>query len=104
MTVPNNLSIIIDYRDAKAHVDTGADYSVLSGKLFRHLRKVTTPWDGTQIRTAGGNLIIPVGRGTARVEIYGETCPGKFVVLQDCATEWVFCTSTALSPIWEPTG
>ncbi|KAM7312853.1 hypothetical protein ISCGN_009757 [Ixodes scapularis] len=68
-----------------ALVDTGADYSALSGRLSQRLRKVTTPWDGLQIRTAGGHLITPVRRCTARFEIHGETCPVKFVVLRDCA-------------------
>ncbi|KAM7295620.1 hypothetical protein ISCGN_025117 [Ixodes scapularis] len=86
-TVSNNLNVVIDGHDASALVDTGADYSVLSGRLSRRLRKVTTPWDGPQIRTAGGHLITPVGRCTARVEIHGETCPVKFVVLQDCSRD-----------------
>ncbi|KAM7303297.1 uncharacterized protein ISCGN_013261 [Ixodes scapularis] len=86
-TVPNNLNVVIDGHDASALVDTGADYSVLSGRLSRCLRKVTTPWDGPQIRTAGGHLIAPVGRCTARVEIPGETCPVKFAVLQDCSSD-----------------
>ncbi|KAM7313892.1 uncharacterized protein ISCGN_003679 [Ixodes scapularis] len=86
-SVSNNLNVVIDGHDASALVDTGADYSVLSGRLSRRLRKVTTPWDGPQIRTAGGHLITPVGRCTARVEIHGETCPVKFVVLQDCSRD-----------------
>ncbi|KAM7307971.1 hypothetical protein ISCGN_011606 [Ixodes scapularis] len=86
-SVSNNLNVIIDGHDASALVDTGADYSVLSGRLSRRLRKVMTPWDGPQIRTAGGHLITPVGRCTARVEIHGETCPVKFVVLQDCSRD-----------------
>ncbi|KAM7303115.1 uncharacterized protein ISCGN_018623 [Ixodes scapularis] len=85
--VSNNLNVVIDGHEASALVDTGADYSVLSGRLSRRLRKVTTPWDGPQIRTAGGHLITPVGRCTARVEIHGETCPVKFVVLQDCSRD-----------------
>ncbi|KAM7292943.1 hypothetical protein ISCGN_026076 [Ixodes scapularis] len=86
-SVSNNLNVVIDGHDASALVDTGADYSVLSGRLSRRLRKVMTPWDGPQIRTAGGHLITPVGRCTARVEIHGETCPVKFVVLQDCSRD-----------------
>ncbi|KAM7312715.1 uncharacterized protein ISCGN_009620 [Ixodes scapularis] len=86
-TVSNNLNVVIDGIDASALVDTGADYSVLSGRLSRRLRKVTTPWNGPQIRTAGGHLITPVGRCTARVKIHGETCPVKFVILQDCARD-----------------
>ena len=85
--VSNNLNVIIDGHDVTALVDTGADYSVLSGRLSRRLRKVMTPWDGPQIQTAGGHLITPVGRCTARVEIPGETCPVKFVVLQDCSRD-----------------
>lgn len=37
-----------------ALIDTGADYSILSGPFAAALKKVTTAWDGPQIRTAGG--------------------------------------------------
>ncbi|KAM7285274.1 uncharacterized protein ISCGN_032228 [Ixodes scapularis] len=81
------LHVVIDGHDASALVDTGADYSVLSGRLSQRLRKVTTPWDGPQIWNADGHLITPVGICTARVEIHGETRPVKFVVLQDCSRD-----------------
>lgn len=83
-TVPKNLNVIID---ASALVDTGTDYSVLSGMLSRRLRKVTTLWDGPQIRTAGEHLITPVSRCTAGVEFHDEICLVKFVILKDCARD-----------------
>ncbi|KAM7313460.1 uncharacterized protein ISCGN_003324 [Ixodes scapularis] len=100
-TVKNNQNNVIDGHDASALVDTGAEYSVLSGRLSQRLRKVTTPWDGPQLRTAGGHLITPVGRCTACVEIHGETCPVKFVVLRDCARDVIlgmdfFCEYSAV--------
>lgn len=83
----NNLDIIIDGRDVTALVDTGADYSVLSGKLCRNLKKVTTQWDGPDMRTAGGHTVAPIGRCTARVEINGEVRPVKFLVLENCSRD-----------------
>lgn len=87
LSVSNNLNVVIDGYDATALVDTGADYSVLSGNFSRRLRKVTTLWDGPEIRTAGGHLITPIGKCTARVIINGEACPVKFVVLQNCSRD-----------------
>lgn len=85
--VKNNLNVIIYGHDASAFIDKGADYSVLSRRLSKCLWKVKTPWDGPQVRTARGHLITPVGICTARIEIHGETCPGRFVLLQDCARD-----------------
>lgn len=86
-TVYNNLDVVIDGYDVTALVDTGADYSVMSGELCRRLRKVTTQWDGPDIRTAGGHLVRPIGRCTARIEINGLRCPVTFVVLSKCSRD-----------------
>lgn len=85
--VSSNLNVIIDGLDATALIDTSADYCVLSGKLFRRLRKVMTRYDGSPIRTAGSHLIMPTGGYAARVKMHGETCPLKFIVLQDCSRD-----------------
>lgn len=78
---------MIDGRQVTALVDTGADYSVISGPFAAHLRKVRTAWDGPQIRTAGGHLVTPIGRCTARVIFHGNTYPVNFVVLQQCSRD-----------------
>lgn len=54
--VPINLSVFIDGHKAAALVDTTTDYSVLSGRHSRRLRRVRTLWDGPQIHTAGGHV------------------------------------------------
>lgn len=69
--------------------DTGADHSVISKALATSLKKVITPWTGLQIRTAGGHLITPAGRCTARVEIRGFTYVGTFVVLSECSRDLI---------------
>ncbi|XP_065296576.1 uncharacterized protein [Dermacentor albipictus] len=59
----------------------------MNGTFVAQLRKVTTAWDGPQIRTAGGHLITPSGRCTARVTVKGHTYPATFVVLPQCSRE-----------------
>lgn len=46
-----------------------------------------TEWDGPQVRTAGGHLITPLGRCTARVWIRDFTYVGDLVVLPMCSRE-----------------
>lgn len=75
----------IDGCEITALADTGADHSVMSQTLATELKKVLTPWAGLQIRTAGGHLITPVGRCTARITIHGFTYIGTFIVLPDCS-------------------
>lgn len=77
----------VDGRNVTALIDTGADYSVLSGSFADRIKKVTTTWDGPQIRTAGGHLITPSGRCTARLTVNGHTYPTVFVVLQKCSRD-----------------
>lgn len=81
----SDLPLVIDGHEVTALVDTGADYSVLSGNLAARLKKVMTVWEGPQIRTAGGHLITPVGRCTARIQIRGITFIASFVVLKECS-------------------
>ncbi|KAK8777518.1 hypothetical protein V5799_029140 [Amblyomma americanum] len=83
----SDLEVTIDGRKVTALVDTGADYSVMNGTFAAQLRKVTTAWDGPQIRTAGGHLITPSGQCTARVTVKGHTYPATFVVLPQCSRE-----------------
>lgn len=45
------------------------------------------PWSGPQIRTAGGHLITPLGRCTARIGIRGFSYVADFVVLPECSKD-----------------
>lgn len=82
-----DLDVLVDGRDVSALVDTGADYSVISERLATELKKVKTEWDGMQMRTAGGHLITPKGRCTARITIRDDTYPTTFVILQHCSRD-----------------
>lgn len=62
-----NIPVLVDGRNVSALVDTGADYSIISGKLASLLKKVIMPWTGTQVRTAGGHVIAPLGVSTTRI-------------------------------------
>lgn len=79
----------IDGIEITALADTGADHSVISESFATALKKVLTPWTGLQIRTAGGHLISPVGRCTARITIKGFTYIGTFVVLPECSKDLI---------------
>lgn len=57
----------------------------MSGALASKLRKVTTPWQGPQLRTAGGHLVMPTGMCTARIRIRASTFTGSFLVLPVCS-------------------
>lgn len=72
-----------------ALVDTGADYSVISSELARKLKKVLTPWKGPQVRTAGGHLIDPTGKCTARIGIRGFTYVASFIVISECSRDLI---------------
>lgn len=82
-----DLEVSIDGHNVTALVDTGADYSVLSGQLAARMKKVSTTWTGPQVRTAGGHLITPSGRCTARVKIQGHTYLATFVILDQCSRD-----------------
>ncbi|WP_316399455.1 retropepsin-like aspartic protease [Bradyrhizobium sp. 33ap4] len=83
----NNLRIVIDGREIIALVDTGADDCIISAKLAADLRKVTTPWDGPQIRTAGNHLLTPYGKCTASVSVRGVQYVVSFIVLENSARD-----------------
>lgn len=70
-------------------MDTGADFSVMSSELASKLKKVTTPWHGPQILTAGGHLVAPIGVCTARIQIRGAHFPGCFLVLRECSKQLI---------------
>ena len=86
-TTTSDVQLSIDGFDVVALVDTGADYSVMSGSFASKLRKVTTSWDGPHIRTAGGHLVTPSGTCTSRVTINGTTYPAAFVILPKCSRD-----------------
>lgn len=79
----SDIPVQIDGCETSALADTGADHSVMSQTLARALKKVLAPRTGLQIRTAGGHLITPVGRCTARIKIHGFTYIGTFIVLPE---------------------
>ncbi|KAM7307869.1 uncharacterized protein ISCGN_011505 [Ixodes scapularis] len=90
MTTPTaDLQVSIDGHDVTAHVDTGADYSVISRRLATQLKKVTTESNGPLIRTAGGHLVPPSGRCTSRVSIRGHTYLTTFVILEQCSRDLI---------------
>lgn len=67
-------------------MDTGADYSVISAELVAELRKVITPWEhGLNLRSAGGHLLTPIGRCTARLQIPESTFVASFIMLRECS-------------------
>lgn len=57
----------------------------MSSALASQLRKVTTPWQGPPLRTAGGHLVTPTGMCTARVRVRASTFTGSFLVLPVCS-------------------
>lgn len=84
-----DIPVCIDGHNVSALVDTGADFSILSGKLAATLRKVMTPWCSTQIRTAGGHVITPIGQCTARIQIRTSTFVVSCVVLRECSRDLI---------------
>lgn len=68
-----DIPVLIDGRNVTALVDTGADYSIISGKLASLLKKVIMPWTGSHVRTAGGHVVTPLGVCTARLQIRSST-------------------------------
>lgn len=82
-----DLSVAIDGHEVTALVDTGASYSIVSQRFADRLRKVKTPWDGPQIRTAGGHLMTPAGKCTAKVRIGDGDYVATFVILPQCCKD-----------------
>ncbi|KAH9364898.1 hypothetical protein HPB48_018335 [Haemaphysalis longicornis] len=82
-----DIPVLIDNHPVTTLVDNGADYRVINGSLAAQLRKVTTPWFGSPIRTADGHLVAPMGACTATVPICGATFPGSFIGLLECSRQ-----------------
>ncbi|XP_077520763.1 uncharacterized protein LOC144132317 [Amblyomma americanum] len=80
-----DIPVLLDGHSISALVDTGAEFSIISGKLAVLLKKATTPCSGVQIRTAGGHIITPLGQCTARVQISDSTFIVSCLVLRDCS-------------------
>lgn len=76
------LQATIDRRQVTTLIDTGADYSVMIGPFLAQLKKVRTKCNSRRIRTAGGHLVTPTGKCTARVTLRGHAYPVNFVVRQ----------------------
>ena len=79
-----DLSVVIDGHHVTALVDTGADFSIMRQELANRLRKVKTPWTGPHIRSAGGQLMTPTGKCTARLIIGDTSFVATFVLLPEC--------------------
>lgn len=84
-----DLVICIDGHEVVALIDTGADYSIISQTLADRLKKVKMPWCGLQIRSAGGHLMTPIGKCTARIAIGNADFIGSFVVLAECCKDLI---------------
>lgn len=96
--VTNNLNVVFDGHDASVALVARADYTVLSGKLSRRLRKVMVPWDGPHIRTAVRHFITPVGTCTARVEFQGRPVQSRsssfMTDRKTSSLSWTSCVNT----------
>lgn len=84
-----DLVVFIDGHEVLSLIDTGADYSIISQTLADRLKKVKMPWSGLQIRTAGGHLMTPAGKCTARISIGDSNFVGSFVVLAECCRDLI---------------
>ncbi|XP_075739305.1 uncharacterized protein LOC142784700 isoform X1 [Rhipicephalus microplus] len=92
-----DIPVLTDGLQVGALVDTGADYSIISGRLAKDLRKVITPWIGTRIRTTGGHVLTPLGHCTARVKIRASTFVLSCLVLRDCLRQLII----GMDFLWE---
>lgn len=70
-------------------MDTGADFSIMRQELVDRLKKVKTPWTGPYIRSAGGQLMTPTGKCTARLRIGDSSFVATFVILPECCKELI---------------
>lgn len=84
-----DLTVSVDGQQVTALVDTGADFSIISENLAVRLKKVKTTWTGPHLRTAGGQLLMPVGRCTARLDIGGSSFVATFVILTSCCKDLI---------------
>lgn len=83
-TVTADLTVTIDGLEVTALVDTGADFSIISERLAGELKKVRTEWTGPYIRNAGGQVMTPSGKCTARLTIGNRAFVASFVILPEC--------------------
>lgn len=83
-TVTADLAVTIDGHEVTALVDTGADFSIMSEPLADKLKKVRTKWTGPYIRNAGGQIMTPTGKCTARLTIGNAAFVATFVILPEC--------------------
>lgn len=88
-------------------IDMGADLSVISGTFTGQLKKVKSRPDGPEIRTAGGNLVLPTGRCTPPVTVSGCMYPANFVVPRSSASAmsswvWIFLEHIEQSSTFDP--
>ncbi|XP_077525626.1 uncharacterized protein LOC144137578 [Haemaphysalis longicornis] len=81
----NVIDVLIDGVPALALVDTGAAVSVISAKLCRSLKKVTTPLLGLSLQTASSEHVAPLAACTARVAIQNNLYTIEFAVLPMCS-------------------
>lgn len=70
-----DISVLIDCLHVSALIDTGADYSIIRGKLAMFLNKVMVPWNGTHIRPAGRHIVILLGCCKIRALTFRVTWP-----------------------------
>ncbi|XP_075740668.1 uncharacterized protein LOC142786852 [Rhipicephalus microplus] len=96
---PNEIELYIDGIKVHGLVDTGAAVSVISEKLCRNLRKVTTQLTDLSLQTATSHHIQPSALCTARVVIQGAMYVVTFVVLfrssHDVILGWDFLSSNS---------
>lgn len=81
-TVSNNLDVAIDGHDEKALIDTGVNYSVFKWETLSPPLECDDAmgWPENSKRRWTSQHA-SARRSTAGVDIHGETCPVKFVVL-----------------------
>lgn len=87
--VSAELPLFVDGHEVTALVDTGADFSIISQRLAARLRKVKTPWTGPPLRSAGGHLMEPVGKCTARIRIDASDFVTSFIILPQCCKDLI---------------
>lgn len=75
-----DLEVLLDGHSVTALLETGVNYSVISGYFAAELKKVKIARGVPKIRT-GGHLITPNGICTARVTVHKETYPVTFITL-----------------------
>lgn len=96
---PNEIELYIDGIKVHGLVDTGAAVSVISEKLCRNLKKVTTQLTDLSLQTATSHHIQPSALCTARVVIQGAMYVVTFVVLfrssHDVILGWDFLSSNS---------